>query len=321
MVFTQPPVRKQAHPISNDASTASAADTHSSRRNTRENAMATLLPQQNEYIRGQAAGKTEEMKTAARNNDKVAHSELNAQRALSCNSECFDCTARKPGWAVLPWGVHICIDCAQVHRNLGRHVSQTKAINTGTYLWFDHERPVMRAVGNGVAARAFGAECMAAKPSRDAAPEVKAAYAQAKYVDFKWGAPNFEAAAALRRDSAVAAQPARAVLASLAPQPAPEPKTAAISASTASWKAAGLAVAKPTKPTIAKPPADWDDLFADLAPASAPAAPRAPPRSGDAASDILRLFDPLPMMSPQPPTKVAVPAPLGDTAFFAQFGL
>ena len=290
--------------------------------------MATLLPQQHDYIRGQQAGKTEAMKTNAKSNDKDAHAELNRQRALPCNSECFDCTARKPGWAVLPWGVHICIDCAQVHRNLGRHVSQTKSINTGTYLWFDHERPVMRAVGNSVAARAFGTECMAAKPSRDAAPGEKAAYAQAKYVDFKWGVPDFEAAAALRRDSAVAAQPARAVVASPAPQPAPQPvvqpKSAAISASTASWKAAGLAVAKPAvvaqPAVVAKPPADWDDLFSDLTPSSTPAAPRA----NDAASDILRLFDPLPMMAPQPPTKVAALAPLashGDAAFFAQFGL
>merc|ERR1719503_465328 len=104
-----------------------------------------MLPSQTAYLEALRKGRTAEMTDAARELDKASHEFLNKLRAQPCNSECFDCTARKPGWAVLPWGVHICIDCAQVHRNLGRHVSQTKAINTGTYLWFDHERPVMRA--------------------------------------------------------------------------------------------------------------------------------------------------------------------------------
>ena len=115
--------------------------------------MAHLLPCQHAYIAKQAEGKTDTMKAAAKEVDKQVHAELNALRARACNSECFDCTAKKPGWAVLPHGVFICIDCAQNHRNIGRHISQTKAINTGTYLWFPHELAVMRAVGNGVSQR------------------------------------------------------------------------------------------------------------------------------------------------------------------------
>jgi len=68
---------------------------------------------------------------------------------------------------------------AQQHRALGRHISQTKAINTGTYLWMAEELAVMEAVGNGVASAVF-THC-GPKPSRDAPSEEKLAYARNKY--------------------------------------------------------------------------------------------------------------------------------------------
>ena len=103
-----------------------------------------LLSQKN-YIEWMKRGKTAEEKAAAAAADKKSHAELNAMRAK--HSECFDCSAKKPGWAVLPhgefWrnylgailrnslsdatapaGVFVCIDCAQVHRNMGRHISR-----------------------------------------------------------------------------------------------------------------------------------------------------------------------------------------------------
>ena len=68
--------------------------------------------------------RTPEGKTAAAAADKATHMELKALNRLPGNGECADCTAKYPGWAVLPWGVFVCIDCAQVHRHLGRHISQ-----------------------------------------------------------------------------------------------------------------------------------------------------------------------------------------------------
>ena len=141
-----------------------------------------LLSQKN-YIEWMKRGKTAEEKAAAAAADKKSHAELNAMRAK--HSECFDCCAKKPGWAVLPHGVFVCIDCAQAHRNLGRHVSQTKAINTGTYIWYEPEIAVMREVGNFVAARAYAKA--PPKPAQGAAPEEKRAYAEKKYATKEWG--------------------------------------------------------------------------------------------------------------------------------------
>jgi hypothetical protein len=39
-------------------------------------------------------------------------------------------------------------DCAQLHRHIGRHVSQTKGISTNTYMWYEDEVRLMESVGN-----------------------------------------------------------------------------------------------------------------------------------------------------------------------------
>merc|ERR1719473_1187485 len=92
------------------------------------------------------------MTEMAQKQDKASHAALNAMRAKPANATCFDCTATKPGWAVLPHGVFVCIDCAQIHRHLGRHVSQTK--NFQTYLWLPEELDVITKIGNANALRA-----------------------------------------------------------------------------------------------------------------------------------------------------------------------
>jgi len=113
---------------------------------------------QRTYLSFLAAGRTPEMTEAARRLDKQSHATLKALRSKLLNNECFDCTQSMPGWAALPHGVFVCIDCAQVHRHLGRHISQVKAVNTGTYLWFAPEVALMEKVGNAKAARARGVQ-------------------------------------------------------------------------------------------------------------------------------------------------------------------
>jgi len=147
--------------------------------------MAAVLPIQEAYLAALRQGKTAVMTALAQKEDRASHAELNRLRAMPANNECFDCTATKPGWAVLPHGIFVCIDCAQAHRNLGRHISQTKAINTGTYLWYPHELAVMREVGNARAGQWYRAA--PAKPSRDASAAEKEAYARDKYERRRWG--------------------------------------------------------------------------------------------------------------------------------------
>lgn len=164
------------------------------------------------YHAAMAAGRTPEAISAARAADAASHKELNVLRAQPDNAECFDCTARKPGWAALPHGIYLCIDCAQVHRHLGRHISQVKAINTGTYLWMPYELAVMRAIGNARAARAY--RNAPPKPKAGAPAEAKRERAQALYGDHRWGAPQYEQESAAPQMSPLPAP-------SLAPSPAP----------------------------------------------------------------------------------------------------
>ena len=211
-------------------------------------------------------------------------------------------------------------------------VSQTKAVNTGTYLWFPHELAVMRAVGNGVAAHAFGAEAAAAKPSRDAAPEAKLAYTRCKYENGMYGVPTYNEAvsaaaptaavparapAAARAPAVTAAAP-MAPVAALAPQPQPgaakadewalidlfDAPPAVLAAATAS-----TAAATATAPAFAAPA----HAHAFAAPAWAVGR-----NTAVNTAEVLRLFDPLPPLT-QPPSKPTT-ASDGD-AFFANFGL
>jgi hypothetical protein len=91
------------------------------------------------------------------------------------------------GWAALPHGVFVCINCAQIHRRIGRHISQVKAVNTGTYLWYPDEIEVMAYGGNARVQAEYCASVSAPRcPDESAPAHVKEAYVRQKYEERRW---------------------------------------------------------------------------------------------------------------------------------------
>lgn len=119
---------------------------------------------------------------AARKRDKATHTHLRKLAKRHGNARCADCGSNYPGWASLPHGVFLCIDCAQLHRRVGRHVSQVKAINTGTYLWHEDELNVMRTNGNAL----VNAMLLAHHPEGARATAQDLAFVQDKYERRRW---------------------------------------------------------------------------------------------------------------------------------------
>ena len=119
-------------------------------------------------------------KVSAAGNAAAHHARL---RRCGRGFGCADCDSRATGWGLLPFGVNVCIDCAQIHRSLGTHISRVKAWSTGTYTWFEDEVRLMEQVGNDKGRAMYGAP---ARVSRTASHAARLRHIRDKYERLRW---------------------------------------------------------------------------------------------------------------------------------------
>lgn len=103
------------------------------------------------------------------------------------NQSCADCanSTELPDWAVINFGICICIDCIGIHRSLGTHISKTRSLSLDS--WSTSLIEMMLAVGNKrfnalYEAELFANNSICDKPDTNSTTQHKTEYIQYKYI-------------------------------------------------------------------------------------------------------------------------------------------
>lgn len=79
--------------------------------------------------------------------DKIYHNTLRKLKRIGENKYCADCGTKYPSWCSVNIGVFLCVNCAQIHRAIGTHISKLKSCE-GSYLWYPDEMERVEQLGN-----------------------------------------------------------------------------------------------------------------------------------------------------------------------------
>ena len=87
--------------------------------------------------------------------DKDYHDELRRIIKLNNNHICFDCGTTPTNWVSINLGIFLCVDCAQIHRGVGTHISKIKSTG-GSYRWHPDEMELISNMGNKIGKELYG---------------------------------------------------------------------------------------------------------------------------------------------------------------------